>query len=189
MDPNYPLRIGEAYYPLESRKAGEEGSCIVRVEVDADGHLPATQLLSSTGFERLDAACRGAFGEGRLIPKTIDGKSVSSWVQVPINWKLSGKVYTSVPQIADDYRLKVGLDDYPPLSRKLHQEGDCVVHVEVAIDGTPTNVHVTQSTGYELLDTACLSAVQQAHFIAGHRGAIPIAASTDINLSWRLPTP
>jgi TonB family protein len=157
--------------------------------VDADGHLPATQLVSSTGFERLDAACLSAFAEGRLIPKTVDGKPVSSWVLIPINWKLTGKVFTATPQIAEDYRLKVGLEDYPPRSRKLHQEGDCVVHVEVAKDGTLSNVALTKPTGYEPLDQACVSAIQQAQFIPGHQGRTPIAASTDINISWRLPTP
>jgi TonB family protein len=189
IDPNRPLRIGEAYYPIESKRLGEEGSCTVRIEVDADGHIPATQLLSSTGFARLDAACLGAFGEGHLIPKTVDGKPMTSWVQMPINWKLTGKTFNAVPQFAEDFRLKVGLEDYPVNSRKLHQEGDCVVHVDVAKDGTPSHLTLTKPTGYEPLDQACMSAVNQAQFIPAHQGTTAIAASTDINISWRLPTP
>jgi TonB family protein len=189
IDPNHPLRIGDAYYPIESKRLGEEGTCQVRIEVDADGRLPAIQLLTSTGFSRLDAACLSAFGEGRLIPKTIDGKPVASWIRMPINWKLKDNPFPMTPQIPEDYHLKVGLNEYPPISKKLHQEGDCVVHVDVAKDGTPTNVRLTKPTGYDPLDQACVSAVSQAPFIPARQGTTAIAASTDINISWRLPTP
>jgi TonB family protein len=188
-DPQHPLRIGEEYYPVESRKHQEEGICVVHLQVSADGHIRATQLLSSTGFERLNAACLAAFADGRLLPATIDGQPVTSWVSIPIIWRLTGKSFSITPQIRDDDHLKVGPEDYPPISRKLHQEGDCVVHVDVAKDGTPSNINLTKPTGYEPLDQACLSAIQQARFIPGHEGRTPIAASTDINISWRLPTP
>jgi TonB family protein len=189
VDPNHPLRIGEEYYPIESRKRQEEGICVVRLQVDADGYIRATQLLSSTGFDRLNAACLAAFADGRLLPATIDGRPVAAWTLERVVWKLTGNRFPLTPQIREDYRLKVGLDDYPAVSRKLHQEGDCVVHVDVAKDGSPTTVTLTKPTGYEPLDQACLSAVSQAQFIPARQGPTAIAASTDINISWRLPTP
>jgi TonB family protein len=187
-DPNYPLHLGEQYYPVESRRLGEEGTCVVRLHVGEDGYIRATQLVSSTGFERLNAACLSSFDDGRMIPATVDGKPATSWYLLKVNWKLSGSL-SITPQIRDDYNLKVGPDDYPAISRKLHQEGDCVVHVTIERDGAPSSVSVTKSTGYAPLDQACLAAVQQAQFIAARLQGKMFTASTDINISWRLPSP
>jgi TonB family protein len=183
------LRIGEEFYPPESRRLQEEGICVVGFEVDPDGHIRATQLLSSSGFPRLNEACLAGFANGRLIPATVDGKPVAAWISIPVTWKLNGKTFTTTPQIRHDYQLKIGPDDYPPISLKLHQEGDCVVHLTVGVDGTPSNLAVTKSTGYEPLDQACLSAVAQAQFVPARLSGTPFAAPTEINISWRFPWP
>jgi TonB family protein len=188
-DPKHPLHIGEEYYPVESRRLGEEGTCVVRLQVDADGYIRATQLLSSTGHQRLNAACLSSFTDARMIPATVDGKPAESWFLFRVNWKLNGLGFNNTPRIRDDYHLKVGPDDYPPLSRKLHQEGDCIVHATVEHDGPPSNVTVTKSTGYAPLDQACLTAVQQAQFIAARQAGGSLPASADINITWRLPSP
>src|SRR5208283_109193 len=39
MDPKHPLKIGEEYYPDASKRANEEGRCIVQVTVSADGRI------------------------------------------------------------------------------------------------------------------------------------------------------
>jgi TonB family protein len=113
----------------------------------------------------------------------------TSWYNLRVNGRLNGNGLSITPQIRDDDELKAGLDNYPPLSRKLHQEGDCVVRVTVESNGTPSNVNVTKSTGYAPLDKACLSAVQQAHFVPARQEGKTLAASTDININWRLPSP
>ena len=161
---------------------------MVRLLVNVDGYIRATQLLSSTGFERLNAACLSSFTDGRMIPATKEGKAVTSWYNLRVNWRLNsnGNGISTTPQIQDDYELKTGLENYPPLSRKLHQEGDCVVRVTVASDGTPNNVNVTKSTGYAPLDQACLSAVQQAQFTPARLEGKAFTTPTDINISWRL---
>ena len=40
MDPKHPLKIGEDYYPDASKRANEEGRCIVLMTVSADGRSP-----------------------------------------------------------------------------------------------------------------------------------------------------
>jgi TonB family protein len=160
---------------------------VVRLHVDIDGYIRATQLLSSTGFERLNAACLASFTDGRMIPATEAGRPVPAWYNLRVNWRLTGSGLSLTPQIRDDYELKTGLDSYPALSRKLHQEGDCIVHVMVGDDGTVGTVNLVKSTGYAPLDQACLSVVQQAKFTPARADGRTIAASTDINISWRLP--
>ena len=187
LDPKHPLHIGEEFYPLESRMSGEEGTCLLRLQVDSDGYIRATQLLSSTGFPRLNAACLSSAINGQLIPATARGKPVASWFVFRVNWRLTGATFEDRPRIRDDYQLKVGTDYYPQLSRKLHQEGDCIVHVTIDQDGPPSTVTITKSAGYDPLDQACIAAIKEAPFVAARQYDQLFPASTDISIAWRLP--
>jgi TonB family protein len=189
LDPKHPLHIGEEYYPIESRKHREEGTCVVRLQVDSDGYIRAAQLLTSTGFQRLNDACLSSAIDGHMIPATMEGKPAASWFLLRVNWKLSGSGFNDIQRIRDDYQLKIAAEDYPPLSRKLHQEGDYVVHATAEKDGPPSKVTLTKSAGYAPLDEACIAAVQQAPFIAARLEPGIVSASTDINIAWRLPSP
>ncbi len=187
LDPKHPLHIGEEYYPMDSRIHGEEGTCLLRLQVDSEGYIRATQLLSSTGFPRLNAACLSSSIDGRLIPATAHGKPVASWFVFRLNWRLNGATFQDRPRIRDDYQLKVGPDYYPQLSRQLHQEGDCIVHVTIDQDGPPSSVTMTKSAGYDPLDQACIAAIKEAQFVAARQYGQVSPASTDIGITWRLP--
>jgi protein TonB len=91
MDPKHPLKIGEDYYPDASKRANEEGRCIVLMTVSADGRITNESIQTSSGFPRLDEAClKGVHGQ-RMRPATEDGKPVEKTVSIPIVWKLTGK--------------------------------------------------------------------------------------------------
>ncbi len=90
-DPKHPLRIGEDYYPDASKRANEEGRCIVLMTVAVDGKITNESIQTSSGFPRLDEAClKGVHGQ-RMLPATEDGKPVEKTVSIPIVWKLTGK--------------------------------------------------------------------------------------------------
>ena len=90
-DPKHPLRIGEDYYPDASKRANEEGRCIVLMTVSADGKITNESIQTSSGFPRLDEAClKGVHGQ-RMLPATEEGKPVEKTVSIPIVWKLTGK--------------------------------------------------------------------------------------------------
>jgi protein TonB len=91
MDPRHPLHIGEEYYPDASKRAGEEGRCIVQMTVKSDGTVAGEAIQQSSGFPRLDEAClKGVHGQ-RMKPATEDGKPVDTTVSLPIVWKLTNK--------------------------------------------------------------------------------------------------
>ena len=88
-DPKHPLKIGEEYYPDASKRANEEGRCIVQVTVAADGRITSETIQTSSGFPRLDEAClKGVHGQ-RMKPATEDGKPVETTAALPIVWKLT----------------------------------------------------------------------------------------------------
>jgi protein TonB len=89
MDPKHPLHIGEDYYPDASKRAGEEGRCIVTVTVAADGRITNAAIQTSSGFPRLDEACLKGVKDQRMKPATEDGKPVETTAALPIVWKLT----------------------------------------------------------------------------------------------------
>ena len=91
VDPKHPLKIGEEWYPDASKRANEEGRCVVTVTVAADGRITSESLQASSGFQRLDDACLKAVHGLRMLPATEDGKPVEKTVSLPIAWKLTGK--------------------------------------------------------------------------------------------------
>jgi protein TonB len=88
-DPKHPLHIGEDYYPDASKRAGEEGRCIVTMTVAADGRITTATIQTSSGFPRLDEACLKGVKDQRMKPATEDGKPVETTVSLPIVWKLT----------------------------------------------------------------------------------------------------
>jgi TonB family protein len=193
-DKNHPLTVASEAYPAESLWRGEKGHCVVRIQVDPDGVMRAEQLLFSTGYPRLDEACLKSFIEKKLIPATADRKPVAAWITAPLNWgvRVTGENdkhdYSKTPQFDNNYRLEVGPDYYPSLSRQMHQEGTCLIKVHVSEDGIPSDLDLLVSTGYSTLDQACVAAIQHAKFVPGKQGGKGVSAWTAIFISWRLPS-
>jgi periplasmic protein TonB len=91
MDPKHPFKIGEEYYPDASKRANEEGRCVVMAQVAANGNIGDAKIAQSSGFPRLDEAClKGVKGQ-RALPGMEDGKPVEGTFQFAIVWKLTGK--------------------------------------------------------------------------------------------------
>jgi periplasmic protein TonB len=90
-DTKHPFKIGEDYYPDASKRAGEEGSCILLMKVSATGQILDATVQTSTGFPRLDEAClKGVKGQ-RMNPAMEDGKGVEGTFPFKITWKLTTK--------------------------------------------------------------------------------------------------
>ena len=75
--------------PPRSIRNGEEGTVMLRVQVRADGSAGEVQIAQSSGFPMLDDAAKSAVQNWRFHPATLDGKPITEWFRVPINFKLS----------------------------------------------------------------------------------------------------
>jgi protein TonB len=90
-DSKHPFKIGDENYPDASRRANEEGSCVLMMRVSATGQILDATVQTSSGFPRLDDAClKGVKGQ-RMTPAMEDGKGVEGTFPFKITWKLSGK--------------------------------------------------------------------------------------------------
>jgi periplasmic protein TonB len=90
-DSKHPFKIGEEYYPDASKRANEEGRCILSMKVAATGQILDATIQTSSGFPRLDDACLKAVKGQRMGPAMEDGKPVEGTFPFAITWKMVGR--------------------------------------------------------------------------------------------------
>lgn len=77
-------------YPALSRRFGEEGTAVLRVELDETGHVAAARVSSTSGFARLDDAALEAVRNWRCNPAQRDGQPVRAVALQPFKFILQG---------------------------------------------------------------------------------------------------
>ncbi len=84
-----PERSAPAY-PAQSRRFGETGVVLLRVELDESGRVAAAHVRSSSGHARLDEAALGAVKTWRCTPALRDGQPVRAIALQPFKFILQG---------------------------------------------------------------------------------------------------
>jgi periplasmic protein TonB len=75
-------------YPPTSRRLGEEGTVVLRVELDAQGNVDAVQVATGSGFTRLDEAALATVKTWRCTPPQRDGRPVRAVALQPFKFVL-----------------------------------------------------------------------------------------------------
>jgi len=77
-------------YPPLSRRLGEEGKLVLRVELDEGGRVNIARIVTSSGFKRLDEAAMTAVKTWRCNPPLRNGQPVRAIALQPFNFVLQG---------------------------------------------------------------------------------------------------
>ncbi len=77
-------------YPALSRRLGEEGKLVLRVELDETGRISKATVVESSGYSRLDNAALSAVKTWRCRPATRDGRAVPAIALQPFNFVIEG---------------------------------------------------------------------------------------------------
>lgn len=75
---------------------------------------------------------------------------------------------------------------YPPLSRRLGEQGKVVVRVLIGVDGSAQKAEIKSSSGYERLDQAALATVLRWRYLPGKRGGVPEAMWFNVPINFVL---
>ena len=75
-------------YPRMSKRLGEQGRVVVKVLIGEDGRAQKVELLTTSGFERLDKSAMEAAMRWRYVPGKRGGVAEAMWYQVPIQFTL-----------------------------------------------------------------------------------------------------
>src|SRR5262245_7063041 len=92
-----PASVNAAYlhnplpgYPAAARRAGEQGTVMLRVLVSRDGTAARVEIDRSSGSPHLDAAARETVKAWRFAPARRGAEAIESWVVVPVVFRLEG---------------------------------------------------------------------------------------------------
>jgi len=78
----------EPGYPPASRRAGEQGTVVLSVLVDAAGHPQQIKVRTSSGHERLDQAAMEAIRRWTFNPAVRGSQKVTAWTSVRVKFEL-----------------------------------------------------------------------------------------------------
>lgn len=82
------LRNPAPNYPPLSRRMGEQGKVILRVQVSPQGAAESVDVKTTSGSQRLDDAAVNTVKNWKFVPARRGDTPVQSWVLVPIIFKL-----------------------------------------------------------------------------------------------------
>ena len=75
-------------YPASARRLGIEGTALLRVFVDAAGHVGDVVVKQSAGHPDLDRAAADAVRRWRFDPARRGADAVAMWVELPVEFHL-----------------------------------------------------------------------------------------------------
>lgn len=75
---------------------------------------------------------------------------------------------------------------YPPLSKRLGEQGKVVVRALIGLDGTAQQVQIKQSSGFERLDQSALATVQRWRYVPGKRAGVAEAMWFNVPITFVL---
>ena len=82
--------------------------------------------------------------------------------------------------------LKIGREHYPDGAVRAEQEGRCIVNMTVAADGHVREAALKTSSGFSLLDQACIEAVRDQRMIPATVDGRPVESTVSMPIVWRL---
>ena len=75
---------------------------------------------------------------------------------------------------------------YPPIARRLGEQGRIVLRVRVDAGGNPASVEVVEGSGSPRLDAAALQTVASWRFTPAMRGATPVDSWVQVPIVFKL---
>jgi len=89
--PAKTVGLSKPIYPRYSRLRGEEGNVVVSVDISASGKIGEVEVVSSSGYSRLDRAAIIALSGVKFIPARLNGKSIPSKKEIAFIFKLENE--------------------------------------------------------------------------------------------------
>jgi protein TonB len=82
--------------------------------------------------------------------------------------------------------LQNPLPVYPPMSKRLGEQGTVLVRVLIGADGLPKEANVKQGSGFDRLDRAAVNYVMVCRYVPGKVGGVPQAMWYDAPVKFNL---
>jgi TonB family protein len=127
------------------------------------------------------------YGTLTFISGTYEGRFHQNDMSGPgVLHRLDGTTLTGIAEPArEDSNPPVQIT-YPPLSRRLSEQGRAVITYVVQTDGQVTDVKLAVSSGWERLDKAATETVAAMHYVPARMAGVPIAITKTKVVTYKL---
>lgn len=75
---------------------------------------------------------------------------------------------------------------YPPMSKRLGEQGEVILRVLIGADGVAQQAEIRKSSGYERLDQVALATVRKWRYVPGKRNGVPEAMWFNVPVNFTL---
>lgn len=75
---------------------------------------------------------------------------------------------------------------YPPISKRLGEQGKVVLRVLIGTDGQPKKAEIRRSSGFDRLDQAAINAAMRWRYVPGKRGGVPEEMWSEVPINFVL---
>lgn len=102
-------RLSAPEYPQAAKDAGQQGTALLKVGLDAAGKPLTVDVVASSGVQLLDRAASNAVERWTFDPARSDGRAVASQALVPVQFVAAGSepgVYAAPPGALDTITLR-----------------------------------------------------------------------------------
>ena len=89
------------------------------------------------------------------------------------------------PRFNADY-LQNPAPAYPPLARRMHEQGKVLIRVLVSVDGMPEKIELKASSGYPRLDQSALETIRNWKFVPARQGDQKVTAWVIVPITFTL---
>ena len=90
-----------------------------------------------------------------------------------------------LPSSDADY-LQNPKPSYPPLSRRLNEQGTVIMRVLIGADGLPQKAEIRKSSGFDRLDQSAATTVMKWRYVAGRRAGVAEAMWFNVPINFVL---
>ncbi len=141
--------------------------------------LPSAHMLPAVTLQVIELSAGGTTAtQATSTPAPGDGGKLPAPATTPSD-------APTAPRFDADY-LNNPAPAYPPLARRMGEEGRVVLRVQVDPEGTPVALEVRATSGHPRLDQAAMEAVRRWKFVPAVLGGLRVAAWVLVPVSFSL---
>ena len=185
IDPSKPHIL---IYPPIATWNEQQGTVVVDVAVGADGWVRDARIVTSSGYQQLDAAALVTVGYWHYLPETRDGVAIASVHRTQLIFALNfgnsnarWMVRPEPPPPVSGELKDIAVDTshfvlYPQMARRSAQSGDVTLNILVRGEGYVSDALIVRSSGFSQLDSAALISAGYWNFLPAAKNGSPIDA-------------
>ena len=205
----FPAIQKNLVYPEIARKAGIEGRVTVYAEVDENGIVANTKVVTSLGPNGCDEAAINAIKSIKWYPAKQRDTNVKVWIAVPVDFRLDDSKnqkdsdlkapppppiqegvtyidYDEPPKPVDGFASIRKNLVYPEIARKAGIEGRVKVHTYINKNGKVTETKIAQSLGPNGCDEAAMQAIKSVSWIPAKKDNKDIGVWIEVPIDFHL---